>query len=75
MRPPDAERRPGGGGAAQTLGKIDAADDSTRYRRPQLFDDLGHRLPARRWAIEGAPARAVPGWYRLAADRWVEGGR
>lgn len=75
MGPPgNAKRRPGGGGAAVITGNGNAAVDSTARHPRQLLDDLGHRLLPQRSPVVGAPRRATPGWYRLAADRWQEAG-
>jgi len=57
------------GAAASALRQEIVADYHTSSR--QVYDSDGQRLPARRWAIEGAPRGAVPGWHRwAAAERW-----
>jgi hypothetical protein len=58
--------------AACSIGEIDSRIDSKFASNRQVFDDLGHRLPATRSPIVGQPRRATPSWYRLACDRWCE---
>jgi hypothetical protein len=72
MRPPNAKRRPGGGGAAVLIGNGNATKHSPPARPAQLLDELGHRLPVRRSPVVGAPRLAQPSWHRLAANRWQE---
>jgi hypothetical protein len=71
-------RKPNGQGVDLAAAAMGYAERHPVYSAPrgtkqqQLLDDLGHRLPPRRLApIEGAPRRAVPGWYSLAVDRWA----
>lgn len=51
-------------------GKTSTTKYSTRHR--QVYDADGHTLLRRPGPIDGAPRRATPGWYRLAANRWAE---
>jgi hypothetical protein len=58
------------GAAASCSGNDSAADTS---RPAQIFNIDGERLPDRRpRLICGAPRRARPSSYRLAADKWQE---
>ena len=50
-----------------------SGENSTEYStRAQIFNIDGERLPSRRRLPYGAPRLAQPGWYRLAAARWLE---
>jgi hypothetical protein len=68
QRSPAADRA-----AAVTCSLAKASTTENSTQRCQVYDTDGHRLPPRRpRLIPGAPRRASPSWYRLAADRWVE---
>ena len=57
-------------------GRTSTAENSTRPAKVQILDADGCRLPPRRHEpVEGAPRRAVPGWYAMAVDRWSECGQ
>jgi hypothetical protein len=57
----------GPGAAVRDLAEIDAAQSSPHLRRLQRFDADGDRLPGTQSPVVGAPRRALPGWYALAA--------
>ena len=67
--PPERQRRPGGGGAADAVKADRGTFGSAFPPTPQVLDDLGHRLPRHRARVEGAPRLARPSWHRSPVPR------
>jgi hypothetical protein len=73
--PPERQRAPGAGLAADAIEADRAAEYATIRRPRQIVDDLGYCLPQHRARVEGAPKLARPSWHCWAtADRWLEAG-